>query len=1039
MASTADIAQALASTLNPDPNIRIAAELHLSELLTNPQSALSLSQLISVQDAEISIRQSASIVLRKYVKEHWSPFFSQFRGNAPPVEIKEHIRAAIFQALSDSNRKIRTLSAHTLSTIANSDWPDEYPDLLTSLIRLLGSGSPDSTHGAMQVFTDFIRSDLTEDQILPVMRELLPVLLAILGGNEQHSALTRSRTVSVFRQCVEALFMVKGQHPEAVKEASASVLPVWLDAFRTLLNIDPRQDVSGENWDGLAIRIEVFRTLDTIHTSFSRVLAPYLPDVLTAALTHLQALYPTFAQYYLADNASVPESSEGEPIELSRLAAPLIDFVSSVARGTKARAWFEAPGTLVALVNVLVKWAQMTKENEEDWAGDANLFVSQEDDETQAYSVRVAVFDLLASLLNNAPVLTISALQASVQTIVADSLQARQNGDADWWRALEGILAALGSQNEPILDSLEDEEGSGRPKPINIEQLLGEAIPSLLTLSDYPFIQGRCLVFASRYAKLLPAETSGQYLEAAVQVIESGETGIPFKISAVKAIQHFCQDIDDDALKPIVPRIARDLGPFLFQTTEDTLSLVLETLAVVVEVDDSSWLTADLARDLVLALLEVWTKNIKDPIFLSILTDLFSAIASSSTPGVYQTAVEQSLSKLAPAIGNTNAAESWIASSALDLVSSLARGAPDSGLGEGFFAAIAPQLFACLKVAEDRDVLQNGAALLTLVVRKDVSQLLAWSDASGASGLTNVLGVVARLLQNQDESGGLVVGDLIIHLLRRAGDGVLPVLPELLEAMLKRMQTAQTATFLQSLVIPFAFLIHTQRDAILDLVERVVVDGGRSGLDVLLNTWCENAETFQGFWPTRVSNLALCQLLLCERASLRALMVKGDIVVKPETRNVIMTRSKTKAAPVEFTSVPFPVKALKLLLHDLQSNGEAATMSANGGLAADLESDDGNSEWGDDAPDGGLMKDELAFLSDMIGVRGMSFDNDDVLEGSDDEDLKSDPISQIDLRTHLITFFRECNARDPGGFAGLVGQLNTEEMAVVQTVTGQLS
>ncbi|KAI0037958.1 hypothetical protein FA95DRAFT_1612577 [Auriscalpium vulgare] len=67
--------------------------------------------------------------------------------------------------------------------------------------------------------------------------------------------------------------------------------------------------------------------------------------------------------------------------------------------------------------------------------------------------------------------------------------------------------------------------------------------------------------------------------------------------------------------------------------------------------------------------------------------------------------------------------------------------------------------------------------------------------------------------------------------------------------MLKRMQTAQTVTFLQSLVIPFAFLIHTQRDAILDLVERVVVDGGRSGLDVLLNTWCENAETFQGFLP----------------------------------------------------------------------------------------------------------------------------------------------------------------------------------------------
>ena len=74
--------------------------------------------------------------------------------------------------------------AHTLSTIANSDWPDEYPDLLNHLVQLLLSGSPSSTHGAMQVFTEFVRTDITEDQLLPVMRELLPILIAILNATE---------------------------------------------------------------------------------------------------------------------------------------------------------------------------------------------------------------------------------------------------------------------------------------------------------------------------------------------------------------------------------------------------------------------------------------------------------------------------------------------------------------------------------------------------------------------------------------------------------------------------------------------------------------------------------------------------------------------------------------------------------------------------------------------------------------------------------------------------------------------------------------
>ena len=37
MATAADIPQVLASTLNPDSNIRIAAELNLSELLKDPR------------------------------------------------------------------------------------------------------------------------------------------------------------------------------------------------------------------------------------------------------------------------------------------------------------------------------------------------------------------------------------------------------------------------------------------------------------------------------------------------------------------------------------------------------------------------------------------------------------------------------------------------------------------------------------------------------------------------------------------------------------------------------------------------------------------------------------------------------------------------------------------------------------------------------------------------------------------------------------------------------------------------------------------
>ncbi|KAI0721417.1 ARM repeat-containing protein [Cerioporus squamosus] len=1020
--ASSEIAQCLSATLSPDTNTRISAELKLGQLLNAPGSY------------RLPPQHSAAIILRKYVLEHWSPYFSQFKGSAPPPEVKTQIRQAIFQGLSDPTRKIRSLCAHVLSSIANCDWPDEYPDLLNSLIGLLSSLSPDSVHGAMQVFTEFIKSDLTEDQILPVLRQLLPVLLNILGAPEQHSALTRARTLSVFRQCVESLYMVKDQYPDAVKEATATVLPVWLDAFKTLLNVDPRSDVeNAPNWDGLAIRIQIFKTLDTIQTSFPRTLTPYLKDVLSAALVHLSALYPTFTTYYLQGSASVPRSSEDETIELTHLVCPMLDFFANVARSGRAKDWFEG-NNLTGLIGAVFSWVQMTSDDEEEWANNANAFVAQESDDTLSYSVRMAGFDLLSVLLDRTTVATVSTFQSTIRRVVIESEQARNAGSQDWWRALEAALAAIGSQAEDVLDAIDDERESGRDKPIDIEALLTNVIPNFLVLSQFPFLQGRAFVFASQYAKLLPAQLAGQYLDAAVQVLEAAEAGVPVKVSAVKAIHNFCQNVDDPVALPFAPRIAKDIGPFLPVTSEDTLTLVLETLAVIVQIDDGKWITEDLARALVTAILEVWMKNNKDPIFISIMSDVLESLASSPAPGIYHAVVQQALPPLSNAITTYATTDSWITSGAIELVNSLVDGAPEGGLGDGFFAMLAPNLFAALNSTEDRDVIQNGIAGLTLIIRKDIKQLISWKDsASGQSGLDGVLGVIAKQLQSEDESGGLVIGDLIIHLLRRAGEAVLPVLPQLLEAMIRRMRTAKTATFLQSLIIPFAFLIHNQRDTVLNLLEGLSVDG-TPALEILIRTWCENAETFQGFWAPRISTLALSSLFASERPSLQNVIVKGDLIVKPETKNVIMTRSKTKQIPTEFTSVPFPVKALKLLLHDLQTGGEAASMGFSAKDVSEIASDDGDDEWTEEEQlHQGFKADEFAFLSEMLGPRGVAFDNDDALEDNDDEDLKNDLYRRwICGYTHLVTFFKECAARNTGNFSAVVQQLSPDEIEVMQ-------
>ena len=157
---------------------------------------------------------------------------------------------------------------------------------------------------------------------------------------------------------------------------------------------------------------------------------------------------------------------------------------------------------------------------------------------------------------------------------------------------------------------------------------------------------------------------------------------------------------------------------------------MLETLSVVLGVNFGQWLTSELASALAVACLEVWHKNNKganikyasrrqrtdalfflfsliDPIFISLLADILKELASSSSAGVYETVVKQALPILVEAIGSAKANESWIPSAAIEFAQSLAAGAPaDKGLGDGFFALLAPSLFQCLDQTEDRDVLQ---------------------------------------------------------------------------------------------------------------------------------------------------------------------------------------------------------------------------------------------------------------------------------------------------------------------------------------------
>lgn len=87
----------------------------------------------------------------------------------------------------------------------------------------------------------------------------------------------------------------------------------------------------------------------------------------------------------------------------------------------------------------------------------------------------------------------------------------------------------------------------------------------------------------------------------------------------------------------------------------------------------------------------------------------------------------------------------------------------------------------------------------------------------------------------------------------------------------------------------------------------------------------------------------------------------------------------------------------------------------------------------------------------MLGPKGIAFDNDEILDDNDDEDLRNDPVSQMDMqvgvvyignlhllnaifKAHLMSFLRECAAHNTNNFSAIVDQLSPEEMFVIRRI-----
>uniref|UniRef100_A0A4W6C897 Importin 9 n=1 Tax=Lates calcarifer TaxID=8187 RepID=A0A4W6C897_LATCA len=1017
--------ETLTAILSPVQEVRAAAEEQIKVLEVTEEFGVHLAELTVDPQGALAIRQLASVILKQYVETHWCSQSEKFRPPETTDQAKAAIRELLPAGLRESISKVRSSVAYAVSAIAHWDWPEAWPQLFTLLMEMLVSGDVNAVHGAMRVLTEFTR-EVTDTQMPLVAPVILPEMYKIFTMAEVYSIRTRSRAVEIFTTCANLICAIEELEKGAAKALIFPVVQQFTEAF-----VQALQMPDGPSSDSCGVNLQCAVT--ALVKNFPKPMVSSMQQILPIVwntLTESAALYPFIkTEVNYTEEVDDPVDSDGEVLGFENLVFSIFEFVHTLLENNKFKSTVKK--ALPELIYYIILYMQITEDQIKVWTANPQQFVEDEDDDTFSYSVRISAQDLLLAVAAEFQNESAAALAAAATRHLQEAEQAKNSGNEHWWKIHEACMLALGSVKTIITENVKN----GRIQ-FDMHGFLASVILADLNLAAAsPFLLGRALWAASRFTAAMSPELIQQFLQATVSGLHDSQPP-SVRISAVRAIWGYCDQLklseSTHVLQPFLPSILEGLVQLAAQFSSEVLTLVMETLCIVCTVDPAFTTSAE--NKICPLTIAIFLKYNNDPVVASLAQDIFKELAQiEGCQGPMQMRLIPTLVSIMQA--PPDKIPSGLCATSIDILTTVVRNTKPP-LSEMLVCQAFPVVAQCTLRTDDNTIMQNGGECLRAYVSVALEQVAQWRDEQGNSGLWYVMQVVNQLLDPRtSEFTAAFVGRLVSTLISRAGTELGEQLDQILRAILSKMQQAETLSVMQSLIMVFAHLVHSQLEPLLEFLCSLPGPTGKPALEFVMTEWMSRQHLFYGQYEGKVSTVALCKLLQhslnTDDKRLQDIVVKGEEIYSPE--DGIRTRSKSAKNPERWTNIPLLVKIFKLIINELSTVVEANASRANAGdwsqdssgMWEEQEEEEGED---DDEEDEGLAG---QLLSDLIASNKYE---DDYYEDDeeDDPDALKDPIYQIDLQAYLTDFLTQF-AQQPC-YSMFSGHLNNAERQTLQSI-----
>lgn len=242
-----------------------------------------MAELTLDESLDLGLRQLSSVLLKKYVDEHWCLDEDEETKLVASDQAKLAIKTILPKGLYSNNSKIRNTVAYTISSIAGFDWPNDWVELFDIIVKCL-AGNEDSVHGAMQVLVEFTYE--LQERVKDVGPIILSEVYRIFDSETSFTVKTRSVSIEI----LNALMKCVNIHIDTKDQAAFlnPVIPAFMQKMVHGLTV-PNGPTSS-----FKLKAEILKVFTFMTSEMPKFIQPLMPSILPpiwSLLTQMAEVY----------------------------------------------------------------------------------------------------------------------------------------------------------------------------------------------------------------------------------------------------------------------------------------------------------------------------------------------------------------------------------------------------------------------------------------------------------------------------------------------------------------------------------------------------------------------------------------------------------------------------------------------------------------------------------------------------------------------------------------------------------------------------